>query len=238
MGASSATAVIPAMEIPTLENKHTSVIHLIGGGGKTTFMLAMARALAGRGKRVIASTSTRITRSEGEALEAQRQRVVQPVDDVGVRRLDGVAPARGQVVEHVRDELVGFVTEFREAEILQAARQLGIEIPTICYHEACTSNGLCRTCAVEVEGGRVLLASCVAPVSAGMNVRTRSQRVERSRRTILSTHTAPGRCSSATAMASARSPKERAEAQLRDAKRCVLRALGKRHRAGTRTGGA
>lgn len=44
-------------------------IHLIGGGGKTTLMLAMARALAGQGKRVIATTSTRIRRSEGEALE-------------------------------------------------------------------------------------------------------------------------------------------------------------------------
>ncbi|HVN32249.1 MAG TPA: selenium cofactor biosynthesis protein YqeC, partial [Thermoanaerobaculaceae bacterium] len=44
-------------------------IHLIGGAGKTTLMLAMARALAGRGKRVIATTSTRIRTSEGEALE-------------------------------------------------------------------------------------------------------------------------------------------------------------------------
>jgi probable selenium-dependent hydroxylase accessory protein YqeC len=44
-------------------------IHLIGGAGKTTLMFAMARALAGRGKRVIATTSTRIRRSEGEALE-------------------------------------------------------------------------------------------------------------------------------------------------------------------------
>ncbi len=69
--------------------------------------------------------------------------------------------------------------------ILQAARSLGIEIPAICYHEACTSNGLCRNCIVEVEGARVLVASCVAPVSAGMKVQTRSERVERSRRTIL-----------------------------------------------------
>lgn len=45
-------------------------IHLIGGGGKTTLMLAMARALAARGTRVLATTSTRIRRSEGEALEA------------------------------------------------------------------------------------------------------------------------------------------------------------------------
>ncbi|HNX49597.1 MAG TPA: selenium cofactor biosynthesis protein YqeC [Thermoanaerobaculaceae bacterium] len=43
-------------------------IHLIGGGGKTTIMLAMARALSERGKRVIATTSTRVRRSEGEAL--------------------------------------------------------------------------------------------------------------------------------------------------------------------------
>jgi len=69
--------------------------------------------------------------------------------------------------------------------ILQAARQLGIEIPTICYHEACTSNALCRLCVVEVAGWRVLAAACVAPVSEGMQVSTRTPRVERSRRTIL-----------------------------------------------------
>lgn len=69
--------------------------------------------------------------------------------------------------------------------ILQAAQQLGIEIPTICYHEACTANALCRLCVVDVEGGRVLAASCVAPVSEGMRVSTRSPKVERSRRTIL-----------------------------------------------------
>jgi len=43
-------------------------IHLIGGGGKTTLMLAMARALVGQGKRVIVTTSTRLRKSEGEAL--------------------------------------------------------------------------------------------------------------------------------------------------------------------------
>jgi NADH dehydrogenase/NADH:ubiquinone oxidoreductase subunit G len=69
--------------------------------------------------------------------------------------------------------------------ILQAARSLGIEIPVICTHDATTSNGLCRTCVVEVEGARVLAASCVAQVAPGMVVRTRSERVLRSRRTIL-----------------------------------------------------
>ena len=69
--------------------------------------------------------------------------------------------------------------------ILQAARAVGVHIPTICYHEACTSNGLCRTCVVEVEGWRVLAAACVAQVGPGMVVHTHSPRVERSRRTIL-----------------------------------------------------
>lgn len=68
--------------------------------------------------------------------------------------------------------------------ILQAARLLGKEIPTICFHEQCSSNAICRTCVVEIEGARLLAASCVTPVSAGMTVHTRSERVERARRTI------------------------------------------------------
>src|SRR3990172_8630548 len=71
------------------------------------------------------------------------------------------------------------------ATLLQAASQVGITVPTICYHEACTSNGLCRLCVVEVEGARVLSPACVAEVGEGMVVHTRSARVERSRRTIL-----------------------------------------------------
>ena len=69
--------------------------------------------------------------------------------------------------------------------ILKAAETLGKEIPTICYHDYCTANALCRLCVVEVEGPRVLQAACVAPVSPGMVVQTRSERVERARKTIL-----------------------------------------------------
>lgn len=69
--------------------------------------------------------------------------------------------------------------------IMQAAATLGTAVPTICYHEHCTSNALCRICVVEVEGARVLAAACVATVSANMVVHTRTERVERSRRTIL-----------------------------------------------------
>lgn len=69
--------------------------------------------------------------------------------------------------------------------IQKAAEAAGLHVPTICYHDACTPNGLCRMCVVEVEGQRLLQASCVAPAAEGQKVQTRTARVERSRRTIL-----------------------------------------------------
>lgn len=69
--------------------------------------------------------------------------------------------------------------------ILNAAQAIGKEIPTICYHDHCTANALCRICVVEVEGARVLSPACVAEVREGMGVTTRSERVELNRRTIL-----------------------------------------------------
>jgi NADH dehydrogenase/NADH:ubiquinone oxidoreductase subunit G len=77
------------------------------------------------------------------------------------------------------------VTVEASTTILKAAQSIGVEIPTICYHEHCTSNGLCRMCVVEVEGARILSPACVAQVSEGMKVKTRSERVERSRRTLV-----------------------------------------------------
>jgi len=69
--------------------------------------------------------------------------------------------------------------------IHKAAGSIGIEVPTICYHDHCTSNGLCRVCVVEVEGSRLLSPACIAQVSEGLKVHTRSERVDRSRRTIV-----------------------------------------------------
>ncbi len=69
--------------------------------------------------------------------------------------------------------------------LLEAACQMGSDVPVICYHEATTSNGLCRICVVDVNGGRVLQPACVAACQAGAVVSTRNERVDRSRRTIL-----------------------------------------------------
>jgi NADH dehydrogenase/NADH:ubiquinone oxidoreductase subunit G len=69
--------------------------------------------------------------------------------------------------------------------ILKAAERLGRPIPTICYHEHCTANGLCRICVVEVNGVKPLVPACLTPVREGSQVSTSSVRAERSRRTIL-----------------------------------------------------
>ena len=69
--------------------------------------------------------------------------------------------------------------------ILEAARSLDINIPVICLHEATTAEGLCRQCVVEVDGWNRLAPSCITQVSEGMEVQTESERVVRSRRTIL-----------------------------------------------------
>jgi NADH dehydrogenase/NADH:ubiquinone oxidoreductase subunit G len=69
--------------------------------------------------------------------------------------------------------------------IHKAAKEAGIEIPTICYHDYCTANALCRICVVEVEGSRTLIPACVAAVSEGMKVHTQTERVRRARRSIL-----------------------------------------------------
>ncbi len=69
--------------------------------------------------------------------------------------------------------------------LLKAAQQIDIDIPTICFHEATTSNALCRICVVEVEGQRLLQPACIVKAAPDMKVQTRSERVMRARKTIL-----------------------------------------------------
>jgi formate dehydrogenase major subunit len=62
-----------------------------------------------------------------------------------------------------------------------AARQLGIAIPVLCHDPELAPVGVCRLCAVEVEGERVLTAACVRTAEDGMSVRTGGEKIERCR---------------------------------------------------------
>jgi len=73
------------------------------------------------------------------------------------------------------------------ATLLQAARSLGIEIPTLCYHEALSPYGACRVCLVEVATGKrsILTTSCTYPTWEGIVVSTDSERVIKARRFVI-----------------------------------------------------
>ena len=73
----------------------------------------------------------------------------------------------------------------KDATVQQVLESINKAAPIICAHEATTSEGICRQCVVEVEGWRVLAPACVTKVNAGMVIFTNSERVNRSRRTIL-----------------------------------------------------
>jgi bidirectional [NiFe] hydrogenase diaphorase subunit len=74
----------------------------------------------------------------------------------------------------------------RETEtILEAAQEQGIFIPTMCHLEGLSDIGACRLCLVEVKGTNKLSPACVTRVEEGMEVSTRSERLDRYRRTVL-----------------------------------------------------
>ena len=77
--------------------------------------------------------------------------------------------------------------------ILEAAKQCGFEIPSLCsYNHGECSLASCRVCLVEATGAKGLVASCVYPVSEGMEIRISSPKAVEARRTsvelILSNH--------------------------------------------------
>jgi len=74
-----------------------------------------------------------------------------------------------------------------EMTILEAAQSAGIFIPTLCHHEVLQPYGACRICTVEAEaGGRTnLVAACVSPVQPNLVVRTRSEKVDKTRKILL-----------------------------------------------------
>jgi bidirectional [NiFe] hydrogenase diaphorase subunit len=66
--------------------------------------------------------------------------------------------------------------------ILNAARDNGINIPTLCDVEGLSAYGGCRLCLVEIHGSPKLFASCVTPVSSGMEVVTQSDKLKEYRK--------------------------------------------------------
>lgn len=74
----------------------------------------------------------------------------------------------------------------REGEtILEAAREAGIRIPTMCHMAGVSNIGACRLCLVEVAGINKLLPACVTQVAEGMNVQTNTERLQRYRQQII-----------------------------------------------------
>lgn len=72
-----------------------------------------------------------------------------------------------------------------ETTILEAARTMGVNVPTLCHLDGVQALGVCRVCVVEVEGAKTLMASCVTPVAGDMKVHTNTKRVRDARRTVL-----------------------------------------------------
>src|SRR5579871_3012026 len=72
-----------------------------------------------------------------------------------------------------------------EQTVLEAAREAGIWIPTLCHLEGASDVGACRLCLVEVTGNPKLLPACMLRVAEGMEVRTNTERLQKYRRMIV-----------------------------------------------------
>jgi predicted molibdopterin-dependent oxidoreductase YjgC len=81
--------------------------------------------------------------------------------------------------------------EVREGQtLLEVAREKGIEIPTLCHHEALEPRGACRLCTVEISnpkwpGWKKLVASCVYPAQEGLVVQTATEEIKGIRKTLV-----------------------------------------------------
>jgi formate dehydrogenase major subunit len=77
--------------------------------------------------------------------------------------------------------------DIREGEsIFRAARRLDIKLPHLCYlpKPGYRADGNCRVCMVEIEGERVLAASCIRTPSPGMKVKTSTKRAKTARKMV------------------------------------------------------
>ncbi len=105
----------------------------------------------------------------------------------------GVDTVRPRDEYSIPEETVNLWIDGREvraakgANLLEAARSIGVEIPSLCYLKGINEAGVCRVCLVEVDTGgrRSLQASCVYPVSGGLQVYTNSPRARRARKRVV-----------------------------------------------------
>ncbi|WP_425448701.1 NADH-dependent [FeFe] hydrogenase, group A6 [Dethiothermospora halolimnae] len=102
-------------------------------------------------------------------------------------------------MDKVNINIDGYDIEVPEGTtILKAAKMLGINIPTLCYHPDQNIKGNCRVCVVEVEGSKNLTASCCTPVWNNMKIKTNTKRVRRARRTVVELILADHNCDCTT----------------------------------------
>lgn len=77
------------------------------------------------------------------------------------------------------------VEAYTDETILQAAKRNDIEIPHLCYKEGYRPDGNCRACMVEIDGERVLAPSCCRKPTEGMDVKSESERAQKSQKMVL-----------------------------------------------------
>jgi len=94
-----------------------------------------------------------------------------------------MSPAAGEVRTLRIDETD--VSARADETILEAARDAGLAIPTLCHLDGLSDAGACRLCLVEVKGSSKLLPACVTRVEEGMEVTAHSERLQKYRRMIL-----------------------------------------------------
>lgn len=69
--------------------------------------------------------------------------------------------------------------------VLEAAKEAGVHIPTLCHLEGVTDIGACRLCLVEISGARKLLPACVTQVAEGMEIQTNTGKLQEYRRMLV-----------------------------------------------------
>jgi len=97
-----------------------------------------------------------------------------------------MSPAERRATPSVTFTLDGQLVSARGGEtLLDACRDNGVKLPTLCHLDGLSDVGACRLCMVEIEGSPKLAAACVATVGEGMVVRTDTDRLRRYRRQIV-----------------------------------------------------